>query len=188
MRQRLASFFILLVVLALAPVSSVRATVIVPLELEELVARSELVVRGVVEASESRRTSSGEQIFTFTRVRVVERFKGEPAQYVEVRTPGGTVGELTQRVAGVPALVEGDEVILLLRRVHPEHAIHLIVGFSQGCFRLVTDPRLGRAVVRPAGPAEFRDGQVAAAPALEPIPEAAFFERLRRAIVGGSQR
>lgn len=176
----------LALLLALSIATPAWATVIVPLEIEALVDRSELVVRGVVEESESRFTSAGTQIFTFSRVRVLEHFKGAAVETVEVRTPGGTVGELTQQVTGAPELAPGDEVILLLRRVHPEHDLYLVTGFSQGVFRVVADAQHGRAVVRPPGPVQLDDGKLGPPPASSPVRAIDFAERLRRAAGAGT--
>ncbi|MFN7133220.1 MAG: hypothetical protein ACK4N5_14165, partial [Myxococcales bacterium] len=136
--------------------------------------------RASVLDAETRCTSQGAQLFTFTRMRVLERLKGEPPSELVVRTPGGELGELTQKVHGAPEFAAGDEVVLLLQAVPGQTGLFTVTGFSQGAFRVVADAQLGRAVVRPAGPALLTGGKVTPPAALGPEPADAFLARLRR--------
>ena len=115
-------------------------------------------------------------------MRVASTLKGLAAEVVEVRTPGGTVGDITQVVHGAPAFAAGEEVVLFL---HRETAAHYTVeSLALGKFE-VTRAADGAPVVRQRaahlGVLEA-DGVVRAAKAQEPVPEREFLDRVRRAV------
>lgn len=105
------------------------AAVSLDLSLSDLVVASPLVVlatpldhRSVWEEDESL----GRRIVTYTRVRVERALDGESRVEGEVwvRTFGGTVGSVGQRVEGEAALVPGEEAVLFLqKRLDGTHAI-----------------------------------------------------------------
>lgn len=85
------------------------------------------------------------EILTETRFAVLEREKGALPGFVTVQTIGGRVGNLHSHVDEVPAFQRGEEVYLFLwsRGGEPYH----VLGWSQGTFRILRDPRSGLEMV-----------------------------------------
>lgn len=135
MRKPLRVAAIALTLLA-APAS---ASVVVPLDLPELVGRSELIVHAVPTRQES--VWEGGRIVTRTTLRVIGALKGSAGKEVEVRHFGGVVHGIGQKLYGEPTFSLGEEVVLFLRSQGGELRT---VGMAQGKFRVVADPRTGR--------------------------------------------
>lgn len=173
---------LLVAAVALAVSTPAWATLMLAADLETLARRSDAIVRGKAVRSVSVATADGQQIQTITTVRVAASLKGGVGETVEVRTPGGTLGDLEQRVAGAPEFEEGQEVVVFLHRASERH--FAVEGLGLGKFDVIRDadgePRVrqrvrGLSVVEP-------DGRVHAAPELEPVPERDFLDRIRRAL------
>jgi hypothetical protein len=88
------------------------------------------------------------EIWTFTTFAVEETWKGAHAensnQDITVRLLGGTVGNLTSVVSGVPRFAPGEEVILFLEPT--SRGDFSIVSWVQGTFRVRHDIRTGQQV------------------------------------------
>jgi len=159
-----------------------RAAVVLPLSVEDLARRADAVVRGVAADTQAVRSADGKQIFTVTTVQVDLALKGAPPLELEVLTPGGTVGHLTQSVAGAPRFVPGEKVILFLRSLGEGR--FRVDGMALGKFEVVSSSGTRTLVRRRAeglsvvGP----DGVVRPAPVVEPVPEEDFLERVRAAL------
>src|SRR5512133_2096775 len=91
------------------------ATSIVPMSVEELTGRAQLVVEGRALEQWSQWDNSEHLIYTYTRFAVTRRLKGEAADSIVVRQMGGTAGGYTQIVSGVRHWQAGDEAVLFLR-------------------------------------------------------------------------
>src|SRR5271156_5588531 len=90
----------------------------------------------------------GGEIWTFTSFEVEDSWKGAPtgaAQQVTVRLLGGSVGNLTSTVSGVPRFRSGEEVILFLQPT--ARGDFSIVSWVQGTFRIHRDARSGAETV-----------------------------------------
>jgi len=124
--------------LAAAPAA---ASTVLAATVEELTRTADLVVRGTVEGRESRFAPGGRRIFTTLRVRPAAVWKGSAGGVVEVTIPGGVVGDIGQRVSGVAAFDDGEEVVLFLRRAGPAFGV---MGLSQGKFRVEGDTARNR--------------------------------------------
>ncbi len=127
-------------VVALGPVvctAPVGATTLVRLDLAHLTDSAQTVVHGRIVRSEPRWTDDHRRIVTVVTLRALETWKGSHAGTVTVLQPGGEIGRIGQRVEGVAALREGDEVVLFLARQGPAH---VLVGLAQGVYRVERDP------------------------------------------------
>jgi len=156
-----------------------QASVIRLVDLSVLVRRADIIVRGTTLATVSSLTEDGKQIHTVAKVRVQSALKGAPASEIEVRTPGGTIGDITQMVHGAPRLVEGQKVILFLHRVSERR--FTIEGFAQGKYEVVNghvvqDLR-GIGILGP-------DGAIRPGTTTESVPERDFVARVRKALEG----
>jgi hypothetical protein len=128
-----------------------------PLTVEDLAQRAELVVIGEVTSVASEFHATRSQIVTRVDVRVAEALKGKAgANPLQLRQPGGRVGEMTSEVAGAARFVAGERTLLFLAR--GGDGTLAVVGLFQGKFALERDGA-GRdvAVRRVPGSAEVLD-------------------------------
>ena len=138
-------------VLILAAVHASSATMVTATTLERMsVARmtqsAQLVVRAQCLANSSG--WDGGEIWTFTSFEVEDAWKGAPsgaAQQVIVRLLGGSVGNLSSTVSGVPRFRPGEEVILFLQPT--ARGDFSIVSWVQGTFRVHRDTHSGAEIV-----------------------------------------
>src|SRR5271167_3461069 len=138
-------------VLILAAVHASSATMVTATTLERMsVARmtqsAQLVVRAQCLANSSG--WDGGEIWTFTSFEVEDAWKGAPsgaAKQVIVRLLGGSVGNLSSTVSGVPRFRPGEEVILFLQPT--ARGDFSIVSWVQGTFRIHRDARSGAETV-----------------------------------------
>lgn len=115
----------------LAHAPGARASVLVPVSAEEMVARAERVVVGTVEGQQSRWADLGHTVIvTDVRVRVTRGMRGaKDGEVITVRHLGGTVDEIGMRVYGEARYAAGEEVLLFLER---RGAAYFSVGMTQG--------------------------------------------------------
>src|SRR6266849_71258 len=92
--------------------SASAATFVVPSD-RELVRRAHAIVIANALPSYTRLTDDG-GIETVTPMEVEERIKGRVGDVVNVVEPGGTFGDMTTFIAGVPTFAPGDHLLLFL--------------------------------------------------------------------------
>jgi hypothetical protein len=141
---------ILLAMLAIIPAA---ATTLEKLSVDQMVQRSTAIVRGKVLDSTSG--MRGRVIYTFYRVQVEERIKGDAAQVLEVAVPGGAYSGMRLTFPGAPRPVAGVEYVFFLWK-GPSGANH-ILGLSQGLFDLKRGPNGEILLSRGPVDAEFVD-------------------------------
>jgi hypothetical protein len=127
-----------LAVLAADPASS--TTVSEP-TFDELVLRAESVVVARVVSTRSAwvDSRSGRSIVTDVTVAIEQTIKGP--EFL-----GGTVGDDTLRVEGIPQFEVGDRDVLFVNEAG--RPASPLVGFMYGRFRIMRDPRTGADMVR----------------------------------------
>jgi hypothetical protein len=131
--------FVLLLLLG-APMRAASATTLARMSVAQMSRTASLVVRARCISSAARRDQG--EIWTFTLFAVKDTWKGNAADEIAVRTLGGSVGNITSHVAGVPVFRPGEEVVLFLE---PSPAGGLaVVSWQQGTFRVRRDARTGR--------------------------------------------
>lgn len=123
---------------ALLPLGAPRASasLVLAMELSELVAEAELVVMARVIRQESRFDDQG-RIVTDVQMQVENVEKGSlaPGAGITVRRLGGTLEGLAMRIEGEPSFDDGERVLLFgssLRRLH----VYRPIGMSQGAMRV----------------------------------------------------
>jgi hypothetical protein len=167
--------------LACLPLAS-GATTLAKLDLPALARASDVVVRARVEGISARWSGDRRRILTEVRVRVLERMAGDCGEALRLVQPGGVVGDIGQKVDGVPAFTPGEEAVLFLERQGPVYAL---VGLSQGKWSVERLP--SGALVRPveagARVVDLQTGAEAAPPA--PLPLEALVRQVRSATGGG---
>ena len=111
--------------------SSTQATTVERLSLEDLAARSQSIVQGVVRGSRAFWSPNGKLILTSTTLEVTESLKGQSARTVEVTTVGGKIGDTVLHVSGMPAFLPGESTIVFVERAN---GYLTVLGMSQGKF------------------------------------------------------
>lgn len=132
---------------ALAAIS-VRATTVLPLTFEQLVSGASLVFEG--ETVDVRPRASNERdglmIVTDVTFRVVRALKGFPSPMIRLSFVGGTVGDRTLTVEGMPAFTRGDRDVVFAHE--GDGHVSAIVGLMYGRFPITYDAPTGETFVR----------------------------------------
>jgi len=113
------------------------------LSIEEKVKRANAIVLGTVEHKQSQweEVNGGRRIFTYVYISVEQYIKGVGGGQVEIKVPGGKVGEITEWVSDTPHFTTGEKVILFLK---PEY--FQIVGWQQGKYTVKDKKVVGLGV------------------------------------------
>jgi len=129
------------------PSRATRAGTAQRMEIEELVGHADLVLEVRVVSTQAVETEDG-RIYTDCQMLVDRTFLGEDAGVRTVRLPGGVLKSgRGMLVPGMPQLHAGQELFLCLSEPSANGA-RVVVGLTQGSFRIVRDPAGGRYVVR----------------------------------------
>lgn len=122
------------------------ASLILAVDLPELVTRSSYVAVVDVVSTRSEWDSRHEQILTAIELTIVESWKGVPpaSRHITVIQPGGTVGDLAMIVHGTAHFQAGERAVVFLRG-DAEHAA--VVGMAQGKRTMEQDAASGRWMV-----------------------------------------
>jgi len=93
------------------------ATTVIAPEFDQLVNRSDYVVRARIISSEPELRISGERhrIFTKVEIEVLEVIAGDPPANIVLEFLGGRIGDEELRVSGMPRLKVGSESILFIK-------------------------------------------------------------------------
>jgi hypothetical protein len=139
-------FVLILAAVHASSATMVAATTLERMSVAKMTQSAQLVVRAQCLANSSG--WDGGEIWTFTSFEVEDAWKGAPsgaAQQVIVRLLGGSVGNLSSSVSGVPRFRPGEEVILFLQPT--ARGDFSIVSWVQGTFRIHRDTRSGAEIV-----------------------------------------
>lgn len=109
----------LAVILIFSAGSLCAATFVVPPD-RDLIRRADAIVTATALSSYTQLTDEG-GIETITTFRIEEALKGTPGDTINVAEPGGEYHGRITALAGVPRFVEGDRVLLFLKRTSREH-------------------------------------------------------------------
>ena len=147
MTKVLAPIPTLLVVAACAVAAPVSATTVVPLTFDELVQNAREVFIGEVVSTHSAYadTREGRAIVTLVTFRVDDALKGGLQTQTSLEFLGGTIGDVTMAIAGMPEFRVGDRDVVF---VGNRSEASPVVGMMQGRFRVMRDPIRGVDTVR----------------------------------------
>ncbi len=134
----------LVIALAVTAPALVGSTTLLKMDVERLARDAVMVVLGHVAWDYSVRPDPQGPIFTYAGLEVSGCVAGTCPETVVLKHEGGTVGELTIFIPGMPAFTPGDEVLLFLEPdPGGEKDAYYTVGMVQGYFKIVTDPQTG---------------------------------------------
>src|SRR5580704_9422936 len=146
MRLRNITIVPLLAAVQVCATMSASATTLERMCVAKMTQAAQLVVRAQCIGNSA--AWDGGEIWTFTSFAVEDSWKGAPsgaAQQLNVRLLGGSVGNLSSTVSGVPRFRPGEEVILFLQST--TRGDYSIVSWVQGTFRIRKDARSGAEIV-----------------------------------------
>lgn len=167
---------------------SLRATIMVPLAVEDLAQRADLVLRGTVTSKVCLKDPEG-RIYTKIEFKVTEVWKGSlTTNTFAIVHAGGTLGDERAVVDGEASYALGEELVTFLRRNHRGEGVS--IGLAQGKFNVWKDDTTGEPFAhnlfhgQPKGGATQAQAGLRAAtgkPARLSLPE------LRRHATGGAR-
>jgi hypothetical protein len=122
---------VILLVLLTFVVTSASFAVVKKMEMSELRDASSDIIVGRVMSSES--AWDGDLIYTYFNVKVLDKVKGSPPEYVTVRVPGGEVDDVALFVSDTPYLETGEDAFLFLKRANGHSEV---AGWFQGKYAI----------------------------------------------------
>jgi hypothetical protein len=164
-----AHFYLFLLVagfLALAP--PLHASRVVPIPIEQLAQKSQLVLHATVRSKTCLRDEQG-RIYTRVELQVSEVWKGALAtnRFIMVHG-GGILGQQRLAVSGQAEFKAGEELVAFL--IINRRGEGVSVGMAQGKFRVWSDPKTGQKLARNSGP---ESGPAPGGPQIQRVPAAA---------------
>ena len=127
--------------------ATANATTVIPPTFEEMTDRAELIFVGKVVSSraEWRTVGTNRVIFTLVEFERQEVLKGEAGVSVTLQFLGGTVGDVTLEIAGVPKFNAGDREFLFVEGNGVQFCP--LVGVFHGKFGVRRDEKTGRDIL-----------------------------------------
>lgn len=122
--------------LCLATVPALASTFL-KVDVPALVGMSHAVVHARVLQVDSAWNAEGSMIFSNVTLQVVRVLRGQPADTIVVRVPGGTVNGFTAEMEGAPQFTPGEEVVTFIGRW--KDGVPMIAGYEQGVSRVTPD-------------------------------------------------
>jgi hypothetical protein len=142
--RRLGAVLVVVLAIALGPPAA--ATIVVSLDLAQLVQGADIVAYGRVVDVFSVRVD-GRSSDTLVTLAPSALLKGEASGDIVFRVPGGEVGRYRTVVVGAPVLHVNDEVVVFLAGQAPR--VPHVVGFSQGVLPIMRDEARRPIVLAP---------------------------------------
>lgn len=120
--------------LALFLAPTIWAVQMIPLSIEQLTAKAQLVLQGTVKSKTVQRDPEG-RIYTRIELQVADSWKGQPkAGTFTLVQSGGVLGEEIVTVDGQEEFSIGEEVVVFL--VLNQRGEGVVIGLSQGKFKV----------------------------------------------------
>jgi hypothetical protein len=132
-----------------------RATTVRPASIAHLTRRATLIVEVRAQDSWALWNPEHTLISTYTKFQLIKTLKGESAQQIVVKQPGGEVYPYAQRIPGVRPFQPGEETLLFLRPSPSGDGTWVVVSLTQGNFQLQRAP--GGAIVTSNAVAEVEE-------------------------------
>ena len=145
--MRLRKFSVVAWAIAWLAITDASATTVIPPTFEEMADMAELVFVGKAVASraEWRTIGNDRVIFTLVEFETQEVLKGNAGKSVILQFLGGTIGDTTLEVTGVPRFKGGERVILFVEKNGVQFCP--LVGVFHGKFGLLNDQKTGHDII-----------------------------------------
>jgi len=116
------------------------ATSLLPLSLEQLATRADLIFYGKVISNEVKKDAQSGQIATFTEFEVIDQIKGNAGSRHTIKQIGGFDKNSNTRlmVRGVPKFIDGEEYVVFLPK-KSSLGFCSPLGLHQGSFPVMTE-------------------------------------------------
>jgi hypothetical protein len=137
-----------LVILFVVLLAMARATTVVPPDMTQLVDEADAIYRGRVTDVQARRVEradGGSVIKTFVTVAVDRVLKGAEVKETTLEFLGGTIGDETLEVGGMPQFTVGDRGIVFVQNNGQQFCP--LVRLMHGRYRIQKDSASGREFV-----------------------------------------
>lgn len=136
----------------------VEATTLLRMSVEDMTAASEAVVVGEVTDLKSSWNEAQTTIYTMVIFKVDQCLSGTCGDTIMIKQRGGTVGEMTLQIPGMPKFSKGQKALLFLEP-DPEGVpgFYYVVGMCQGIFDIQTDGQTGKLVAEQQGGAALAE-------------------------------
>jgi hypothetical protein len=125
---------------------TVGATTLEQLTVADMIDQSTAIVRAKVQGTFAANRNG--TIYTYYHLQVTENLKSTTPGTLDVAVPGGSLGRVSQSVAGAPELKVGGEYVLFLWT--SKSGLTQIIGLSQGAFNVLSDATGKLILGRPA--------------------------------------
>jgi hypothetical protein len=145
--SRFASIALALAAALIAfPAGRAAASLVLAMDITDLTQRADHIAVADVVSVRSDWDAQHKKIITMIDLQVVESWKGgaAPASHITVLQPGGTVGDITMKVFGVPEFTQGERSLFFLRG---NQAAAGVIGMTQGKRALQRDATTGKWMV-----------------------------------------
>jgi hypothetical protein len=117
---------------------SATATTVVVVDTQTTTDRASAVVLATVASQESRWNDARTKIYTYTELEVREDFKGGTSgKKIQVRQPGGRVGNIACYVPGTARFRKGEKVLAFLQPLKTDKTRFRVVGMAQGKYSVL---------------------------------------------------
>lgn len=139
----------LIVVAGVFWASAASSTSALKFDLQSLVVNSNQIV--VADVTEMRSLRKQGRIYTDTTLKVQETWKGDAADEVTVRLPGGRIGDTVTRVHGMPGFQTGERIVAFLKERYDgdDSKRFSVTGLRQGKFHVALGPDTSTEFVVP---------------------------------------
>lgn len=175
---------LILLAAAAACFTSLPASTLQRLSLNDMIQKSTMIVRGSIQPGTST-SLRGPLIYTHYQLMVTAAFKGTPGQIIDVAVPGGALSGMQQPVAGAPQLYPALDYLVFLWT--SKTGLTQVIGLSQGLFNIATNAQGQVMVSRGAANATMLDsaGQVVTDTSLQ-MPLSQMVSNIQTVLAGGT--
>jgi len=130
-----------------ALLASIHASTLQQLTLDDMIAKSTMIVRGRVQQTTSA-GFQGHMIWTHYTVQVTETLKGSPVHQLDVVVPGGSSAGIQQTYSGAPTFSANQDYVMFLWT--SKSGLTQVIGLSQGLLSVVPNSAGNAIVIRAA--------------------------------------
>ena len=114
-------------------------------EFKSMSESADLIITGKVTQQNSNWNENKTRIYTTATIQVEESIKGNSQSLVEVRYPGGEVGDVGELYTHMPKFENNEEVLVFLMKDEKSTSYKVLNG-EDGKINVLTDPKTGEKV------------------------------------------